>query len=503
LVGPAGSGKTTTLSALATLWQRVHGQDSVIGLAPSASAAHQLATALGIPTENTAKWLHESQGSGAEHRAATLTVLQDRRAQALAAGDIAELRRVGGTITALTATQATWQLRARQLLIVDEATLAGTLDLSHLVSQAQQAGAKVLLVGDHAQLGSVSAGGGFGMLARTGTPTQLHSLWRFTHPWEAQATRGLRTGDPTIIEDYLDQGRLHTGTPEAMIEEAYQNWATDRSAGLTSILVAADTATVNELNTRAHDDAITVGAVTGPLVNLGGQCGPDRGQVGAGDTVVTRRNDRALRLEDGSHVRNGSLWTVTATHPDGALTVRPISGDGVGVRLSAAYVAEQVDLGYATTTHRAQGITVDTSHSLGDPATSREAFYVAMTRGRRANHAYLTGPAATEGCHPAHVSRTLAADTRVILGAILANSQAELSATETLAQTTTQQPLAGQQNGPDEVPDRMVTRQDHAVALDGLSGPGAPRIRDDQWWLDAAARSARGRTHDPAGRLIG
>ena len=182
LVGPAGSGKTTTLSALATLWQRVHGQGSVIGLAPSATAAHQLATALGIPTENTAKWLHESHGPGAEHRAATLTELHDRRSQAFAAGDIAEVRRVGGTITALTATQQTWQLRARQLLIVDEATLAGTLDLSHLVTQAQQAGAKVLLVGDHAQLGSVSAGGGFGMLARTGTPTHLHSLWRFTHP---------------------------------------------------------------------------------------------------------------------------------------------------------------------------------------------------------------------------------------------------------------------------------------------------------------------------------
>ena len=218
LVGPAGSGKTTTLSALATLWQRVHGEDSVIGLAPSATAAHQLAAALGIPTENTAKWLHESHGPGAAHRAATLTELHDRRTQAVAAGNIAEVRRIGGTITALTHTQDTWHLRARQLLIVDEATLAGTLDLSRLVTQAQQAGAKVLLVGDHAQLGSVAAGGGFGMLARTGTPTQLHSLWRFTHQWEAQATRDLRTGNPAVIEDYRDHGRLHTGTPEAMTD---------------------------------------------------------------------------------------------------------------------------------------------------------------------------------------------------------------------------------------------------------------------------------------------
>jgi ATP-dependent exoDNAse (exonuclease V) alpha subunit len=455
---------------------------------------------LGIPTENTAKWLHESRGPGAAHRAATLTELHDRRTQALVAGDIAEVRRVGGTITTLTATQQTWHLRARQLLIVDEATLAGTLDLSLLVTQAQQAGAKVLLVGDHAQLGSVSAGGGFGMLARTGAPTHLHSLWRFTHPWEAQATRGLRAGDPTIIEDYLDHGRLHSGTPEAMLEKAYQNWATDRAAGRTSILVAADTATVTELNTRAHDDAITAGAVTGPLVTLGEPCAPNRGQVGAGDTVVTRRNDRSLHTGDGSHVRNGALWTVTATHPDGALTVQPTNRDGVGVRLPATYVAEHVDLGYATTAHRAQGITVDTSHALGDPATSREAFYVAMTRGRHANHAYLAESAVTEDCHPSRATGTLTADTKVILGVILANSQAELSATETLALTTTQQLFPGQQDEHDV--DQMMTRPDHAAALDGPWGPVAPNTRDDQSLWDPTARSARARTHEPAGRFI-
>ena len=477
LVGPAGSGKTTTLSVLATLWQRVHGEGSVIGLAPSASAAHQLATALGIPTDNTAKWLHESQGPGAAHRAATLTELHERRTHAGAAGDVAEVRRIGGTITSLTSQQETWHLRARQLLIVDEATLAGTVDLSHLVTQAEQAGAKVLLVGDHAQLGSVSAGGGFGMLARTGTPTQLHSLWRFTHQWEAQATRGLRTGNPGVIEDYRANGRLHTGTLEAMLDEAYQNWANDRAAGRTSILVAADNVTVSELNTRAHDDALARGEVTGPLITLGGHCGPDRGQVGAGDIIVTRRNDRTLHLPDGGHVRNGALWAVTATHPDGALTVQPATGQGPGVRLPAVYVAEHVDLGYATTTHRAQGITVDSSHALADPATSREALYVAMTRGRDANHAYLTGPGATEDCHrPSHAPESRTPDAAALLGGILANSHAELSATETLAQASTaRRAAAGHPVGLDADLDRMITGPDHA-AQDGPSsrvGPNA------------------------------
>ena len=439
LVGPAGSGKTTTLSALATLWQRVHGNQSVIGLAPSATAAHQLSTALGIPTENTAKWLHETTGNGATDRVATITTLRERRGNAVAAGDVAEVRRISATITALFADQQSWQLQPRQLLIVDEATLAGTLDLSRLVTQAEGAGAKVLLVGDHAQLGAVTAGGGFGMLARTGTPAQLHSLWRFTSGWEAAATRSLRTGDPVAIEHYLTHDRLHAGQPEQMLDAAYTAWATDREARLNSILVAPDTATVSALNDRAHSEAVTRGTVTGSMRTLGGSCGPDRGQVGAGDTIVTRRNDRTLRLPDGQHVRNGTLWTVTATHDDGSLTAAPLGGGatrdagdpGLSIRLPAAYVTEHVDLGYAITAHRAQGITVDTSHTLASPATSREALYVAMTRGRDANHTYLiSDPAGEDGCGP--TTTPLAPDPTPLMAAILANTQAELSATETL-----------------------------------------------------------------------
>ena len=59
------------------------------------------------------------------------------------------------------------------------------------------------------------------------------------------------------------------------------------------------------------------------------------------------------------------------------------------VVLPADYVARHVELGYATTTHRAQGITTDTAHVIADAATTREGFYVAMTRGRLDNHAYL------------------------------------------------------------------------------------------------------------------
>ncbi|WP_281173256.1 MobF family relaxase [Actinotalea ferrariae] len=57
LVGPAGSGKTTTLAGLAELWTENVGP--VIGLAPSATAARALEAALGVPCETTAKWLYD------------------------------------------------------------------------------------------------------------------------------------------------------------------------------------------------------------------------------------------------------------------------------------------------------------------------------------------------------------------------------------------------------------------------------------------------------------
>lgn len=48
LVGPAGSGKTTTLTALRAAWEAEHGTGSVVGLAPTAKAAEVLAGTTGV-----------------------------------------------------------------------------------------------------------------------------------------------------------------------------------------------------------------------------------------------------------------------------------------------------------------------------------------------------------------------------------------------------------------------------------------------------------------------
>ena len=62
LVGAAGTGKSTTMAGVRAAWEAAYGPGSVVGLAPSAAAAEVLADAVGVPTENTAKWLTEQAG---------------------------------------------------------------------------------------------------------------------------------------------------------------------------------------------------------------------------------------------------------------------------------------------------------------------------------------------------------------------------------------------------------------------------------------------------------
>lgn len=387
LVGPAGSGKTTALRGLHRAWTARHGQSSVIGLAPSAAAAEVLGESLGVRAENTAKFLFEHE-------------------------------------------RGRWDFQPGQLILLDEASLAGTLILDRIAEHAGEAGAKLVLVGDPAQLSSVETGGAFGMLVRhrSGPPT-LTDARRFVHEWEKTASLDLRRGKTAVLEDYENHGRLVDGSIDRMLDAAYTAWQHDREEGLATLMIAGNAEMVAELNTRAREDLIVAGRVERDGTGL-----HDGTTAGVGDLVVTRRNDRQLSLGR-SWVKNGDRWSVARRLEDGALAVRRLgSGDkpaGAELVLPAEYVTEDIELGYATTVHRAQGASVDTAHAVVDPETaSRELFYVAMTRGKQNNSAYVIQP------DPHEVETHLEPPeplTRIgQLHRVLARSDVDLSATETL-----------------------------------------------------------------------
>ncbi len=384
LVGPAGAGKTTAMHALQRAWRAEHGRDSVVGLAPSAVAAQVLAEDLGIECENTAKWLHE----------------YDRGRVALHAG---------------------------QLVIIDEATLAGTLTLDRISRIAAEAGAKVLLVGDWAQLQSVDAGGAFSLLvSERPDVAELTEVHRFVSEWEREASLDLRFGRSDVIGVYAEHDRLKEGTTDEMTDAAYAAWRADTRSGRSSVLVTEATRSVFELNKRARAERILDGDTRASTeVRL-----VDGSHASEGDLIITRRNDRRLKPLRGGWVRNGDRWQILSVGRDGSAEVRRVSGAGHGtVRLPASYVAEHVDLGYAVTAHRAQGITVDTSHVVVSGTTTRENLYVSMTRGRECNTAYVALDQPDDS-HAAPEPDEVTA--RTVLYGVLQHSGVELSAHQTI-----------------------------------------------------------------------
>ena len=151
-----------------------------------------------------------------------------------------------------------------------------------------------------------------------------------------------------------------------------------------------------------------------------------------GDLVITRHNDRRLR-NGHAWVRNGDRWIVTDVRSDGSVSIRPTASHFKGgIVLPADYVAEHLDLGYAIIAHRAQGVTTDTSHVLAMATTTRENFYVAMTRGRDSNHAYVAIDSDDHDHSEAHPSDNPHATARSVLYGVLQHVGAELSAHETI-----------------------------------------------------------------------
>lgn len=130
-------------------------------------------------------------------------------------------------------------------------------------------------------------------------------------------------------------------------------------------------------------------------------------------------------MSDGAWVRNGDRWRVTGRGADGNLAVDHVGGRG-GALLPPEYVKRSVALAYAVTVHSAQGMTVDRCVAVLEPSSSAELVYVAMTRGRLANHALVV-------CEHDDEHRHKASPTPVeVLAGCLRRPGAERSATEVL-----------------------------------------------------------------------
>ena len=378
-LAPAGTGKTTAMAVLTRAWQDSGG--TVIGLAPSAVAAQELGASINPEPP-------DSTGAGAAKAKGLLNGPWRPGRKTVRADTLAKLvwhANNGGA--------PTWmeKINPKTLVLIDEAGMAATTDLAAAIDYITSRGGQVRLVGDDRQLASVAAGGVLRDIAHQIGAVTLSEVHRFRNPdgslnhAEAAATLALRDGDPSAIAFYADRGRIHVGDLGACADQAYAAWAADRADGTDSVLIAPARDLVAELNTRARNDRLAGLAEKeiGSVLTLA-----DGTKVSEGDRIITRENDRRLRISRTNWVKNGDRWHVKKVNADGSLTV---VHDHLGktITLPADYVSKTVQLGYATTVHGAQGITTGTCHVVLTGDEDRNLLYVALSRGKFANHLYL------------------------------------------------------------------------------------------------------------------
>ena len=340
VVGPAGTGKTTMLaSAVASL--REQGR-AVVGLAPSGKAADVLGRETATPATTLAKLLYEHgrpEGPPPE-----------------------------------------WQLRPGTTIVLDEAGMASTEDLARLVDLADRHHWRLVCVGDPAQLPAVGRGGMFAHWCESFPAHHLEEVRRFHDAWQGEASLLLRQGDPACAAHYAEHGRLRTVHPALLADRVARQYEQMSGGGDTVAITTASTGTARAINVEIQRRRNP--RRQGTSVALA-----DGTEVFVGDQVATRRNDASLVTSGGTAVRNRHTWTVTAIGDDGSLTVEdPRRGR---VRLPNAYVARHVELGWAVTGYGNQGVTVDHGICVVEPASTRAGIYVAMTRGRGRNVAWV------------------------------------------------------------------------------------------------------------------
>lgn len=274
------------------------------------------------------------------------------------------------------------RLRAGDLLLVDEAGMLDQDTARALLTIADEAGARVAMVGDRHQLPAVGRGGVLDHAHAWAHPTAvvtLEKVHRFTDPDYAALSLRMRTGDdPAAVFD-----ALHRRGSVVIHACEVERTAALAGAGTSGDLVVADTREqVAELSAaiRDHSQHHADKSSDRVITTAHGE------RIGIGDRVATRRNDPDLG------VANRQTWTVTSIGngigigDDGSLILH---GHGRDREIPPAYATRFVELAYATTVHGAQGETVDRAHvAIGD-TTGAAAAYVAMTRGRLGNTAHL------------------------------------------------------------------------------------------------------------------
>jgi conjugative relaxase-like TrwC/TraI family protein len=281
------------------------------------------------------------------------------------------------------------KLTANSVVVMDEAAMSDSDRFARLTRLTAQANAKVLYVGDAAQISSIGAGGLFGALEGNVPTAELTEVHRAHHEWERNAWEQIRNGEPgPALARYQAHDRLHIHDTRTQAAEAMvANWdqtrkrLPDRQAVM---ITDASNLERDQMNAMAQQRRAQAGELGAPRVELPGK----PYGLASGDEVIFSAQ---FHIPGARRVENGIAGTIIDTsHQEHRMTIRTREREPREVKVYTTEFSE-LSLAYAVHVNKGQGITAETSGILmGGWQTDREHAYVAVSRAREQTQLYIS-----------------------------------------------------------------------------------------------------------------
>ena len=391
--GYAGTGKTQMLEAAYLAWNE-SGYE-VIGTALSGKAAAGLETATGIRSftisklmlslfpELTKAELRNSFPDYVAHRQGAY--FEGYRTKAWMKNPLGEALKEMERDFARNKSSEDIKLTNKSIIVVDEAGMVPTKLMLRFLQACDKVGAKLILVGDRLQLPAIEAGGPFVSLCNRLNCQSLTTVVR-QREWMLEATNALIQNEPRLALDlYAENDSLRiAASQKAAIAQLVGDYGKLSAADFsTSLALTSTRVEASQINAGVQQRRLTSGQLRGESAWL-----KNGERVYEHDRIMLTRNDYQLGA------RNGMLGTIVSIQQpqwrDEAVKLQvkldsPTLQKGSSQKVSTILIDlekySDVQLGYAVTTHKAQGATVKSSYVLlGESMLNKEMAFTQLTR---------------------------------------------------------------------------------------------------------------------------
>ena len=271
-------------------------------------------------------------------------------------------------------------------LVIDEASMIPATDLAKVLDWAAMRDVTVTLIGDHKQLQPVGPSGLFAQFRAARPGAELTENLRQRTDVGRECAAFLRDGDAEAALTLLaDAGQLVVVNSQTEAERVLVEYWADRAARATTMaeritMVAIESDRndqVDILNHHARTEARQRGWITGADTTYTG-----RGRsvtFAEGDQILITKN---INRRNAPALANGTRGVVTAVHSDRVELTHWVNGGPMRETITAKQAVAHARHGYAMTTHKLQGQTVDSLVVDVGPDRDLASAYVALTRHR-------------------------------------------------------------------------------------------------------------------------